>query len=204
MIKQVEDAMLGALRAALGDGSAKPVVKFFDTVPAQLDDAELQRRIRQAPGCFVSFIAGTPRGGQALIIDASFGVYVMTQSDSEADRRRGSKVQAGAYVVLLLVASVLHNFKVPGIGTLLAESVSNLFAEALDEQGVALYAVIFKIPLSVPANRPADIAAFITSYADFLFDKPAPDALLPLPAPGTNDANASDMAGQNTLPQGDD
>jgi phage gp37-like protein len=205
MIKLVEDAMIARLRKAIGDQSETPAVKTVASLPAQLDDAELERRIRTAPGCYVAFLGGHVRAAQPPIVDASWAVYVITQSDNEADRRRGSKAQAGAYVIVLLVIAVLHMSRIAGVGTLLAGEVNNLFAEKLDELGVALYAITFTIPISVPASAaPADLAAFVTAHADWLIAPhvPAADQKIPLPAPGQ--AGGADITDTDTLPQGDD
>lgn len=204
MIQLVEDTIIARLEKAIGSKSAQPLLRTVASLPAQLDDAELDRRIRTAPGCYVAFLGGHVRAAQPPILDASWAVYVITQSDIEADRRRGSKAQAGAYVIVLLVVAILHMSRVEGVGTLMASEVNNLFAEKLDELGVALYAVTFTIPISVPAQTPADIAAFVTAHADWLFapHAPAPGQPIPLPAPGQ--AGGADMTDTDTLPQGDD
>lgn len=185
MLKQVEDAMIAKLRAALGSS-----VKEIDTLPAQLDDAELGRRIRNAPGAYVAFIGGEARSMQPLVIDATFAVYVITASTQEADRRRGSSAQAGAYLILIAAAATLHNHQLKGIGTLECAGIDNLFAEALDAKGVSLYAVRFKIPLTVPEGD-ADLADFLNFHADWLLAPHAAPEDIELPY---DEADAQDDA----------
>ncbi len=190
MIKAVEDAMLHRLRHVIGSESARSLVRQVESLPAQLDDKELERRIRSAPGAYVAFLGGQARKGSALIFDTSFAVYVLTASGDEGSRRRGGSAQAGAYPILLLAASALHNFTIKGVGSLLCDGIDNLFAEALDARGVSLYAARFTIPITAPNPTNIDaLADFLRFHADWLIDKEPPAEPFTLPI---DDADVTD------------
>ncbi|HLJ65185.1 MAG TPA: phage protein Gp37 [Stellaceae bacterium] len=151
MIADVENAMIAALAAAAP-------VRVVDSVPAGFDLKEAERRLRLAPALYVAFEGGRLRAETDAILDADFQVFVLTHSASGEKARR-----LAAYQLVEQVIAALHNLALPGLGTLAAHDVKNLYAASLDDQGLSLYSVRFALALSVPATL--SLADWITLTA---------------------------------------
>jgi phage gp37-like protein len=194
MIGAVEDAIVEKIRELVGSR-----IKVVETLPGALDAAELKRRLRIAPAIYVSFLGGQPREENELVIDAEFGVFFLVQGPRELTRRRGDETRSapegmmrtgGAYSLLQAVAPYLQGFVVPGVGSLHCTGVHNLFAEELDAEGVSLYSASYSIPVQLKRLEPADLEAFLTFHADWIFPPhavPPQGTKLPLAQPDATD-----------------
>ncbi len=173
VIAATEDAMVDAVRALLGQR-----LRTVGSVPASFSAQELHDRLRGAPAVYVGFLGGQAvPSDTAVVLDARFAVYALTQSAAgEQARRRGDAVSIGAYDIIEAVSPRLHGLRitagdppvaVEGTGTLTFVEAANLWAEELDRAGVSLYSATFGIQL---AFAPPDIdrlgvfATFVPQY----------------------------------------
>lgn len=165
-ILAVEDALIARIRAVLGNR-----VRVVDSLPGDWDDDMLRRFAAQLPAVFIAFAGGGSRapGATTFDIDGQWIVYVATgHASGQAARRRGDALQIGAYELVELLVPQLHLFKVPDTGTLMAVRVENLYTGSIDRQGLAVYALTFQLPMSMPLQLdPAVLDDFETFTAQY-------------------------------------
>lgn len=185
-IGTVEDAMIAAVKAALG-----ATVKTVESLPAGFDAAELQRRRRVAPAVYIAFLGGSGLRETTPAIDATFAAFAMTEgAGDESARRRGGAVTIGAYEIMEAVAAKLDGLVVDGVGSLVLDDVANLFSDKLDAEGLSLYSASFKIPLAFQRAAPSALGSF--QKFDAQYDIPPLSGYSgPLPAPAA-DVDAED------------
>lgn len=142
-----EDFILNATAAALGTR-----VRGVQSVPGDWDDEMLKRFAGFVPGAFVSFGGGsrvTASGEPEARIAGRWSVMVATaHASGEAARRRGDVMQAGCYELITVLVPALHGLVVPGVGTLDLLDVINLFNGTVLNQGLAVYALVFGLPMT--------------------------------------------------------
>jgi phage gp37-like protein len=176
MIDVVEDAIIAKVKSLVGDK-----LRMIDTLPAALDAQEMKDRLRNGPGIFVAFIGGTPRGENALCLDAQFGVFVMASGAVEKPRRRAAEA------LLLAVVPHLHGLVVEGAGSLTCTDVNNLFNEQLDGMGISLYGAVFKLPLTLERLDSDTLADLLEVSLQWMAPPHAPPpAGTPLPFAGAD------------------
>ncbi len=144
---ETEDFIINAAKAALGSR-----VRGVQSVPGDWDDEMLKRFTGFVPGAFVSFGGGariTATGEPEARISGRWSVMLCTaHASGEAARRRGDVLQAGAYELLTVLVPALHGLVVPGVGTLDLLDVVNLFTGTVLNQGLAVYALVFSLPMT--------------------------------------------------------
>jgi len=181
-ITLVQDAIIARAKQVLG------AAIHYEALPATADlDAQLAARAKRFPAVFVAFLGGPAIGGDTVLLDAEFAMLVVTMGASEATRREGKQ---GAVTILERLVPALHGHIVADIGSLSLASVTNLFAPALDEKGLSLYAASYriKLPMELDADPANNLAPLTTIHADWQLARPVdPAAPLPLPA-GAADA----------------
>lgn len=182
MISQVQDAMLARAKQVLGTSI------YYEALPATADlDAQLAARSKRLPAVFVAFLGGPMIGGTEVLIDAEFAALVVTEGSSEILRRGG---KLGAIPVLEQLVPALHAYVIAGIGSLTLASVTNLFAQALDEKGLSLYAASYriKLPMAVNDDPTWNLSPFVTLQGSFSSEGDESDAgvssTVTLPQPG--------------------
>jgi phage gp37-like protein len=160
-IATVEDAIIAQLKTTLGNK-----VRAVSSAPNAFSGQEAADRLRLAPACYVGFMGGDSEGTQVTpAMDGSFVVYVVTENAAgEEARRRGDVTAIGAYDLVEITASVIHELTVPDIGTLMFSGCFNLFAEELDQIGLSVYSVAFKVPMFLPLP---DLSATLNNFATF-------------------------------------
>ncbi len=177
-VSAVQTAILARAKQVLGDKL------HYEALPATADlDAQLSARAKKLPAVFVAFFGGQMIGGNEVVLDAEFGVLVVTQAVSERDRREGSARMLGAVPMLEVLVPALHGHVVPEIGSLGLTAVTNLFAQALDEKGLSLYAANYriKLPMALDADPADELDDLRHIHGDWMIDRPVdPDAPLPL------------------------
>lgn len=183
MIAAIEDAIIAKAKAVLGNR-----VREIATLPAGLDAAELGRRLRPSPAVYVSFLGGSAREENALVIDAEFGVFFLVGGANEDERRRGletrgapqgSLPKGGAYTLMAALLPHLNGLVVEGAGSLTCTGVNNLFNEGLDDAGVTLYSASLKLPLTMRLMNGDELEDFLEFNAQYVIPPHA------MPAPGT-------------------
>jgi phage gp37-like protein len=167
-------------------------LKGVESLPAQWDDQTFSRIVRMTPGVFVVF-AGGPRLAEfqdSVVIDATWAfVAVTTHASGELARRRGDSREIGAYEIVEILASRYDGRVIEGAaGPMRLDDLQNLFDNALEAQGAALYGVSFRMPTPL---TPDDAAA--PSIDDFLIFRDQFDI-----APADGQPEAEDTV---TLPQ---
>lgn len=172
-IAAVEDAIIEAAQSRfVVDG--KRLLKAVESLPAQWDDKTFDRLLRGAPGVFVCFVGGPAIDGEARCQATFVVMAVTTHASGELARRRGDKLQIGAYQILEILVPLLHDRVVPGIGTLKFADIANLFTDDIDAQGAVVYGSTFSIDMPIQSgDQPSDLADFLTF--DGSFDLARPD-----------------------------
>jgi phage gp37-like protein len=167
---QTEDFIIAATEQALGSR-----VRGVQSVPGDWDDEMLKRFAAFVPGAFVSFGGGsriTASGEPEARISGRWSVMVCTaHASGEAARRRGDALQAGCYELLTDLVPALHGLVVPSVGTLDLIDVVNLFTGTVLNQGLAVYALVFGLPMTF-ALPPVDGGATNLDRVWAKFDVP--------------------------------
>lgn len=166
LIDQVKAAFIGRLRGV-------------ESLPADWDAQTFERIFRAAPGVFVVFGGGQriPEYQDDLVIAARWGfVAVTTHASGELVRRRGDSREIGAYEILEVLASLLEGVTPPGcVGPMHFEELTNLFDDANEKKGAALYGLEGVVPMPlVDPNAPEPNLADFLRYDD-KFDLAQPD-----------------------------
>lgn len=161
-IVEVEEALIDLVRGALTvDG--RMLVKTVESLPGDWDDEMLKRMLRVVPGVFVAWAGGPAEPAQGPEVRARWMVYTVTgHASGEAARRRGDAREAGAYALVSLIVSTVHNWAPEGGNSLQLRDVANLYTGTIDRQGIAVYAMTFEHVLSLGgAPSAADLADFL-------------------------------------------
>ena len=154
-------------------------LRVVESLPADWDAKTFERIFRAAPGVFVVFGGGRrlPEYQDDLVIAARWGfVAVTTHASGELARRRGDSREIGAYEILQVLASLLEGVTPPGaVGPLHFDDVTNLFDDANEVKGAALYGLEGLLPMPL-----VDPNAATPTLDDFLryddtFDLAPPD-----------------------------
>jgi phage gp37-like protein len=204
LIGATEDAIVARIRELVGSQ-----ISTVETLPGVLDIDELKRRRRPSPAIYVAFLGGDPRGENELVIDAEFGVFFLTQGSREDVRRRGDETRStdagslrtgGAYSLMQAVAPYLHGFVVKGAGGLTCTAMHNLFAEALDAEGVSLYSASFRVPVQL--QRITELTDWLKMNAQWIFpgpEHPVPAGAVTLPLQSADAENIFDLRSPGEL-----
>lgn len=184
MIIEIENAIIARVQLAttVDDQS---VIRACESLPTNLTEQELTKRLRNAPAVYVSFLGGQAIRENEASIEGEFVVYFLTRNaGGEKQRRTGDATAIGAYDLMQLCIPALQGLPVPDVGSLSLKSVANLFAETLDAQGMSLYSAAFAIPMAFETPElGGNIAPFERFHADWVL---APgqhyDGDLPAPA----------------------
>ncbi|HEY1505755.1 MAG TPA: phage protein Gp37 [Stellaceae bacterium] len=198
MIESVEKAIIARVQEAVTvDG--RSLIRDCDSLPTNLTEQELQRRLRNVPGVYVAFLGGAAIQETEAAIDAEYVLYFLTRNaGSEKQRRTGDATAIGAYELMKLVVPAINGLRIKDVGSLTFKSIANLFAENLDAQGISLYSAAFTIPMVFDTADPpiGEVTPFETFHADWIL-KPTQSYTGTLPAP------AQDVAAQDdvSLPQ---
>jgi phage gp37-like protein len=166
----VEDAIIAKVKDVFGNK-----LRAVDSLPADVDDETLKRLVRTTPGVYVVFDGGMDQtqGGSQAKVRAQFSVNAITSHVSgEKARRRGDKLEIGAYDIIEILLPKLHRMTVKGIGTLVFQNIENRYDGPLDKLGVAVYAAVYYIDINFPdIDAVAVLAPFKTASVT---TKPAP------------------------------
>lgn len=158
MIADAEDAIVAAIKKALGD-----TVQTVETLPGPWDQDALTLAFRRMPGVWVYFDGGKPSGGaRRNRLEASFMVYAVTNHASGTrERQRGNSRHIGAYEIIEKVVPSLTGQPMAGRGTLFFSGLRVLTPASAQRKGVAVYEMAFTLEMGFPA--PLDSAGL----ADF-------------------------------------
>jgi phage gp37-like protein len=152
-IKNVEDQLIAKCTAALTVGGQLKV-RTVDSLPGDWDADTMKRLLRLAPAVLIAFSGGPVRevgANDAVTIDAQWSVIAVTaHASGEAARRRGDSQQIGAYEILESMIPKLHGETIPDEGSLSLVSIENLYSGEIDKQGLAVYAMRFALPMTLP------------------------------------------------------
>jgi len=153
-IKAIEDNLIERLKVLFNTK-----LKAVDSLPGDWDEEMFKRLLRQVPGVFVVFAGGAPKeyGGESVNILARWVVIAATgHASGEAARRRGDGAVIGAYEIMEVMIAQLHGYVVPGEGSLALVDLQNLYSGKIDNQGLAVYAATFQMPMALPADVDLD------------------------------------------------
>jgi phage gp37-like protein len=166
MIAEAEEALVDALRVAVTVGDSS-LVRTVESLPDNFSAAEVKTRLRAAPAIYVTFLGGKPREEASAMIDAEWGIFVLTMNASgERARRTGDATAVGAYELLELVIPAVQALSAAS-GSFKLGGVNNLFKEELDRLGFSLYSASFTVPM-VFQRSDAALPAFETFHADWV------------------------------------
>ncbi|HEL3750005.1 TPA: DUF1834 family protein [Stenotrophomonas maltophilia] len=146
-IASVEQFLIDTLQVAFGNK-----IRTVESLPADWDDDTFRRVLRATPGVFVVFGGGQRNEEEShpgkVVLDARWGIVAATaHASGELARRRGDKVDIGAYEIIQRVAKVVEALAVPGNGEIRVEGVENLFSGDLERQGAAIYGLQLTLPM---------------------------------------------------------
>jgi phage gp37-like protein len=204
VIAEIEAAIVTQIQKAVTvtvDNEPKSLIRDCDSLPTSLTEAEFNKRLRNAPAVYISFVGGNALPENEAAIDGEFVLYFLTRNvGGERQRRTGDATAVGAYDLLQRVVPAVNGLVIAGVGSLIFKSIANLFNEQLDAQAVSLYSAAFTIPMVFDTPDPpigGNVAPFETFHADWIL-APRQTYTGPLPAP------AEDVAAQDdvSLPQG--
>ncbi|MGN7832660.1 phage protein Gp37 [Pseudoxanthomonas sp. 22568] len=172
-IREVEDYFVALIKARFARR-----VRAVESLPADWDDDTFRRILRQAPGVFVVFGGGDAdpsfdEQGRP-VIEGQWGfTAVTTHAGGELARRHGDQREIGAYEIVEVLTTLLHDHDVPGHGQMKLRSIKNLFTDGVEKQGASIYGVEFSLPMFVtPENgEQPDLGTFRTFHDDI---DPAP------------------------------
>ena len=165
MIAEAEDWMLEEIRGRLGT-----VFRSVESGPGEWSDAYLKRVISEAPAVRVAWLGGQPQNSSMLTLNTRWAVYVLTgwSGGDQRDRRRGTARSIGAYRACEVIAPLLHNAEVPGVGRIRVAAVENLWTGAVDRVGLALYAIDVVIPVPLdPITDASGLDDFLRGGVDW-------------------------------------
>lgn len=166
IITATEDAIIDRVKALLGDS-----IRQAASLPGDLDEETLKQLLIAAPGVYAKFAGGAlVPGSLDAAIEGRWTLFVITAHASGGDaRRRGDKMQIGAYPMLAILARGLNGYTVPDVGIMTLRDMSNLFSGAIDRQGCALYGLTFGLPMEFGTGSvdPGDLDDFITFHGDW-------------------------------------
>ena len=168
LLNRVEDGVIEPLKAAFQNK-----VRKVEALPADLDDAELFKRLLIAtPGAYVSIGGGAPvggKGGTSAQIDGRVGVFVVAgHANNRAARRRGDATAIGTHEMVEVAIVTLHGLTIPGVGTLSLIAVEKIFDGEIDNKGASIVSAVFEIPLIFPKQLdPALLGNFETFEAQY-------------------------------------
>lgn len=161
MLAAAEDWIVADLARVLGER-----VKTVESAPGRWSDEFVKRMVRALPAVYVVWGSGTAENTTYLDLDTRWYVYVVTGRDGldQRARRRGTDAQTGAYALVEVVATTLHNAFIPDVGKLAVERAENLYAGGLEGKALALYAVTLKLGLQLdPEDAVSDLDEFLTA-----------------------------------------
>lgn len=156
-------------------------LRVVESLPADWDAKTFERVLRSAPGLYVVFGGGPrlPQYQDGFVIAAKWGfVAVTTHASGELSRRRGDSREIGAYEILENAVAVLEGVVPPGaLGPLQLENIENLFDDANESKGAALYGIegVLPMPLIADGAAPPALDDFLTF--DDVVDLAAPDGI---------------------------
>jgi phage gp37-like protein len=170
MIEAIEDAIVAKVRAATTIGG-QSLIRACESLPTNLTEQELLKRLRNAPAIYVAFLGGQALPENEAAIDGEYVLYFLTRNaGGEKQRRTGDPTAAGAYDLMQYVVPAVQGLVVPDVGSLSLKSIANLFAESLDAQGLSLYSAAYTIPMvfATPDPNGGNVAPFERFHADWV------------------------------------
>jgi phage gp37-like protein len=143
VIRQVEDALLAEVDAALAD-----TVRVKQTLGGSWTLDALKRALQTSPGVYAAFLGARQvgRNTESSGIDGRFAVYIVAKASSDPIRRRGTPHEIGAYDMLERLAPRLGGLTVPGVGSCELTAIENLFRDALFDVGGTVYGLMLTLP----------------------------------------------------------
>jgi hypothetical protein len=166
VIATIEDAIVAALTAAM------PPHLPIETLPAGITADEWGLRLRAGTAVYVAWMgASSGQWKGTARLDGNFAVYVVSKGvGSEVTRRRGDDVRQGAYLMIEMAAPAVNLLPIKGIGTLELVSIDNLYSEAFDKLGLAVYSMLFQTQLAF--DKAQALEDFTTFSAQLRFARP--------------------------------
>ena len=170
-IKAVEQHLVDRIKARLGS-----TVREVDSLPDQWTADTFKRLFHAAPGAYVVFGGGPAIDDEPRIRSRWAVVCVTAHAGDEKARRHGDAREIGAYEMVEIVATLLHDHVVPDAGAMKLVDIENLFQGQVEQQGGTLYGAAFELPMTLdPEEADAALATFLRFDADFDL-APADDA----------------------------
>lgn len=145
-------------------------VREVDSLPADWDADTLKRILLALPGVYwiMGGGRGTPGRADGMVPIEWACVIATNHASGPRTRLRGDAVQVGASDLIDVLIPSFNHFTVPDEGTLALTAIENLNTPELERQGVALYALLFQMPMAWPAvadlNSLAPFQTFDAKY----------------------------------------
>lgn len=163
----IEDALLARVRDRFG-----ATLRQVDSIPADWDDEMVLRFLLNAPAVFLSWGITRSSGSTDMTaeVDVQWQFTVVTAHEGkEAARRRGDARAIGAYDIVERLIPLMHGFSAPDESALRFESADNLFSAASERRGMAVYGVLFSMPMAMQDGDPppSDLEDFLRFHADY-------------------------------------
>jgi len=159
----VEDAIIAVANAKLPNK-----LNECRSLPGSWSVELLKQLLQRSPSVYVSFLGGDFDPANPALLNGVFDVYFVQKDADEATRRRGNSRAIGCYDMMDAVIPFINGLTVPGVGSLRAKSVKNLFAAVLQDLGGSVYAVSFTLP-RMPLGAdfdPSTLHRFLTFHAE--------------------------------------
>lgn len=152
-IKNVEDRLIEKITSVLTVAGQKKV-RTVEVLPSDWDKDMLRRFAAVAPAVLIAFSGGAVKevgANDSVSIDAQWSVIAVTaHASGNAARRRGDGQQIGAFEICERLIPVLHGHTIEDEGSLALVAVENLWSGEIEKQGLAVYAMRFGLPMSLP------------------------------------------------------
>lgn len=158
-IAAVEKALIDKAKEVLQNR-----VREVDSLPADWDADTLKRILLALPGVYwiMGGGRGTPGRTDGMVPIEWACVIATNHASGPRTRLRGDAVQVGTSELIDVLIPTFNNFTVPGEGTLALAAIENLNTPEMQRQGVALYALVFQMPMAWPS------VADLNSLAPFM------------------------------------
>lgn len=162
VLSSQEAGLLSLIQGAVGEAVRRVV-----PLPGVWDDQLLKRlaNAQALPGVYLAFERARRNSNNALSVqytgEWSVVVAVGTAAGEQA-RKTGDATTIGAHALLAALVGALDGLDVAEQGSITCGEISNLFTGAIQQQGLAVYALALELPFSVDKTQNGSLDVFAT------------------------------------------
>lgn len=153
MLAELEQALHTRVQTLLG-----ATVKTVDALPGRWDIEALRSLIPRCPAVFTLWTGGSQLNTSGPSPETEWILYLVTNhQQGQAARRVGDVRAIGAWTLVERLYTGFHGWFSGVGGSVEVLKVDNLWTPEIEEQGVALYALTLKIPITLDPLEIEDV-----------------------------------------------